>query len=89
MPADLITLAHEGSKAYSNTFELVHRREADGPNAIWQADHTPLDIELLRPDGKIGIALDAEVIDALAVLHILDAQPAGVEAPPVALKPAV
>ena len=29
--ADLVTLAHEGTKAYSNTFELVHRREADGP----------------------------------------------------------
>ncbi len=36
--------------SYSNTFELVHRREADGPNAIWQADHTPLDILLIRPD---------------------------------------
>ena len=36
LPADLVTLAHQGTKAYSNTFELVHRREADGPNAIWQ-----------------------------------------------------
>jgi hypothetical protein len=34
LPADLLTLAHEGTKAYSNSFELVHRREADGPNAI-------------------------------------------------------
>jgi putative transposase len=42
LPADLVTLAHEGIKAYSNTFELVHRREADRPNAIWQADHTPV-----------------------------------------------
>ena len=45
-------LAHEGTKAYSDTFELVHRREATGLNAIWQADHTPLDILLIRPDGK-------------------------------------
>jgi putative transposase len=30
----------------------VYRREADGPNAIWQADHTPLDILLVCPDGK-------------------------------------
>jgi putative transposase len=45
--ADLVTLAHEGTKAYSNAFELVHRREADRPNAIWQADHTPLDILLV------------------------------------------
>lgn len=51
LPADLVTLAHEGTKAYSNAFELVHRREADGPNAIWQADHTPLDILLIRSDG--------------------------------------
>ena len=36
LPADLVTLAHEGTKAYSNTFELVHRREADYPNAIWR-----------------------------------------------------
>ena len=41
LPADLVTLAHEGGKAYSETFELVHRREADRPNIIWQADHTP------------------------------------------------
>ena len=49
LPADLVTLAHQGTKAYSSTFELVHRREADGPNAIWQADHSPLDILLVRP----------------------------------------
>jgi putative transposase len=52
LPADLVTLAHEGTKAYSNTFELVHRREAERPNSIWQADHTPLDILLVRPDGR-------------------------------------
>jgi hypothetical protein len=26
-----------------------NRREANGQNAIWQADHTPLDILLIRP----------------------------------------
>ena len=51
LPADLVTLAHDGTKAYSNAFELVHRREANGPNVIWQADHTPLDILLIRPNG--------------------------------------
>jgi hypothetical protein len=51
LPADLITLAHEGSKAYSDASELVHRREADRPNAVWQADHTPLDILLIRQEG--------------------------------------
>jgi putative transposase len=53
LPADLVTLAHDGTKAYSEMYELVHRREADGPNAIWQADHTPLDILLVRPDANV------------------------------------
>lgn len=44
---DLRTLAHEGDKAYQQAYELIHRREADRPNEIWQADHTPLDIYLL------------------------------------------
>jgi putative transposase len=48
LPHDLLTLAHEGTKAYSEAFELIHRREAAGPNAIWQADHSPLDIRLVR-----------------------------------------
>ena len=34
VPAGLLTLAHEGKKAYSATFDLVHRREAERPNAI-------------------------------------------------------
>jgi len=63
LPADLVTLAHEGTKAYSNAFELVHRREADGPNAIWQADHTPLDILLIRPDGAAAKPWLTTVID--------------------------
>ncbi len=40
----LVTLAHEGTKAYRLAFDLLHRREATGPNVIWQADHTPLDL---------------------------------------------
>jgi hypothetical protein len=46
-----LTLAHHGGKAYGETFELIHRREADRPNAIWQADHTLLDILLIRDGG--------------------------------------
>jgi putative transposase len=42
----LRTLAHEGTKAYADAFDLVHRHEAAGPNAVWQADHTELDIVL-------------------------------------------
>jgi putative transposase len=49
----LMTMAHEGSKAYSDSFDLVHRREAAGPNTIWQADHSELDIWLIREDGKL------------------------------------
>ncbi len=63
LPADLVTLAHDGTKAYSNTFELVHRREASGPNAIWQADHTPLDILLVRPDAQPAKPWLTTVID--------------------------
>lgn len=63
LPADLVTLAHEGSKAYSNKFELVHRREAERPNAIWQADHTPLDILLVHPDGQAAKPWLTTVID--------------------------
>ena len=48
----LRTLAHEGTKAYSDAFDLVHRHEATGPNAVWQADHTELDIVL--KDGRGG-----------------------------------
>jgi putative transposase len=42
---------------------LVHRREADGPNAIWQADHTPLDILLVRPGGESAKPWLSTVID--------------------------
>ncbi len=63
LPADLLTLAHQGSKAYSETFELIHRREADGPNAIWQADHTPLDILLVRSDTQVAKPWLTVIID--------------------------
>ena len=46
----LVTLAHEGTKAYTEAFDLIHRHEATGPNAVWQADHTELDIWL--KDGR-------------------------------------
>jgi putative transposase len=47
----LVTLAHEGPKSYSTSFDLVHRAEAAAPNAIWQADHTELDILVRDGDG--------------------------------------
>ncbi len=46
----LVTLAHEGTKAYTEAFDLIHRHEATAPNAVWQADHTELDVWL--KDGR-------------------------------------
>ena len=48
----LVTLAHEGAEAYREEFDLIYRREATHANAMWQADHTPLDIWLLNEEGK-------------------------------------
>jgi putative transposase len=48
----LLTMAHEGTKSYRDRFDLIHRREAEGPNVIWQADHTELDILVKDDDGK-------------------------------------
>jgi putative transposase len=48
LPAALTTLAHQGAKAYHQRFDLLHRREAEAPNAIWQADHCLLDMLVLR-----------------------------------------
>jgi len=47
----LVTLAHAGSKAYRTTFDLLYRREAEGPNDIWQADHTLVDLWVQHDDG--------------------------------------
>src|SRR5512142_1650606 len=47
----LLTLAREGTKAYADTFDLLHRHEATGPNAVWQADHTELAIVLTDGHG--------------------------------------
>src|SRR5262245_4884499 len=48
----LLLLAQEGSKAYQQAYDLVHRRQASCPNEIWQADHTPLDLYLLDERGQ-------------------------------------
>lgn len=48
----LMKLAQEGSKAYSDVYDLLYRREATHPNEIWQADHTELDIFLLKEEGQ-------------------------------------
>ena len=48
----LITLAHEGPARFRDKFELVHRHRASRPNAVWQADHTQLDLLLRDASGK-------------------------------------
>jgi putative transposase len=48
----LITLAHQGAAAYREEFDLLYRREATHANAMWQADHTPLDVWVLDEEGK-------------------------------------
>jgi putative transposase len=48
----LLTLAHRGAAAYREEFDLLYRREATHSNAMWQADHTPLDIVLFDETGK-------------------------------------
>jgi putative transposase len=48
----MLTLAHEGATAFRDKFELVHRHRAERPNAIWQADHTQLDILILDSGGR-------------------------------------
>jgi transposase InsO family protein len=47
----LVVLAHEGTKRYREVFDLIHRREAERPNQIWQADHTQLDLWVRTPSG--------------------------------------
>jgi len=48
----LLSLAHKGAQAYGDEFDLVYRAEAESPNAIWQADHTVLDV-LVKDAGEI------------------------------------
>lgn len=52
LDAGMRVLALEGPVAYRDKYELALRRQADVPNAIWQADHTMLDILIVAPSGK-------------------------------------
>src|SRR5699024_10327692 len=44
----MFTLAHQGSAAYRDNYEMIWRHRAEQPNATWQADHTELDIVILN-----------------------------------------
>ena len=43
----LVTLAHQGTAAYCDEYDLHNPREATHANAMWQADHSKLPILLL------------------------------------------
>lgn len=45
-------LAHEGPAVYRDRYELIHRHRADRPNALWQCDHTELDVLVVGSGGK-------------------------------------
>jgi putative transposase len=49
----LVMLAHQGSKAYRTTYDLLYRHEAAQPNDLWQADHTQLDIWVREDNGAL------------------------------------
>lgn len=59
----LVTLAHEGAAAFRDRFELVYRHRAERPNAIWQADHTQLDLLILDANGQVVRPWLTTVID--------------------------
>jgi len=52
LPIDIVILAHKGDKEYEETFDLLYRREATHPNAIWQADHCLLDIYVIGENNQ-------------------------------------
>lgn len=51
IPKSMKTLAHKGSKAYKQQFDLLYMRESKYPNEIWQTDHCELDLMLLNQKG--------------------------------------
>ena len=53
IPPNLLTLAQKGNKAYKQQFELLFRHDSSSSNAIWQADHTLLDIWVLNEKGDM------------------------------------
>lgn len=47
----MVTLAQDGTAAYRDCYELIYRHRAVAPNALWQADHTMLDMLILDANG--------------------------------------
>ena len=49
----MVTLAQKGPAAYRDRYELIYRHRAEQPNALWQADHTQLDVLILDANGAV------------------------------------
>jgi len=52
LPPAMVTLAQDGPAAFRDRYELLYRHRAAGPNAVWQADHTQLDVLVLDANGE-------------------------------------
>ena len=48
----MVMLAQDGPAAFRDRYELIYRHRAEGPNALWQADHTRLDVLVLDANGE-------------------------------------
>ena len=48
----MVTLAQDGPAAFRDRYEFIYRHRAECPNAIWQADHTLLDMLVLDANGE-------------------------------------
>jgi len=48
----MVTLAQDGPAVFRDRYELIHRHRAACPNAVWQADHTQLDVLALDANGE-------------------------------------
>ena len=59
----MVTLALDGHTAWRDRFELIYNRRAEQPNAIWQADHTMLDVLIQDASGKFARPWLTVVID--------------------------
>ena len=59
----MVALAQDGPAAFRDRYELVHRHRAKAPNALWQADHTLLDVLILDQRGKPARPWLTTVID--------------------------
>ena len=56
-------LAQQGQPAFRDRFELAWRHRASQPNALWQADHTELDVLVLEANGTAARPWLTTVID--------------------------